>query len=96
MRIKFFASFILDLEKEVLKKIANLQHTTQKNFKKRKKHKMYNSKWLHYLQTLHVYSTLKQRGSIRFHVVSTWNTRGVFVGLLFHDFPACSYSTQKD
>ena len=32
------------------------------------------------LQTLHVYSTLKRRGNERFHVVSTWNTRRVFVG----------------
>ena len=31
------------------------------------------------LQTLHVYSTLKRCGNKRFHVVSTWNTRGVFV-----------------
>ena len=31
-------------------------------------------------QTHHVYSTLKQRGNDGFHVVSTWNTRGVFVG----------------
>ena len=33
------------------------------------------------LQTHHVYSTLKRRGNDCFHVVSTWNTRGVFVGL---------------
>ena len=32
------------------------------------------------LQTHHVDSTLKQRGNGRFHVVSTWNPRGVFVG----------------
>ena len=32
------------------------------------------------LQTFHVYSTLKRRGNEHFHVVSTWNTRGVFVG----------------
>ena len=32
------------------------------------------------LQTLRMYSTLKQRGNERFHVVSMWNTRGVFVG----------------
>ena len=32
------------------------------------------------LQTLHVYSALKRRGNLRFHVVSTWNTRGLFVG----------------
>ena len=32
------------------------------------------------LQTHHVYSTLKRRGNGRIHVVSTWNTRGVFVG----------------
>ena len=31
------------------------------------------------LQTDHVHSTLKRRGNGRFHVVSTWNTRGVFV-----------------
>ena len=34
-----------------------------------------------YLQTHHVYSTLNRRGSSRFHVVSTWNTRDAFVGL---------------
>ena len=33
------------------------------------------------LQTLHVYSTLKRRGNVRFHVFSTWHTRGVFLGL---------------
>ena len=32
------------------------------------------------LQTHHVDSTLKRRGNDRFHVVSTWNPRGVFVG----------------
>ena len=32
------------------------------------------------LQTLHVYSTLKRLGNVCFHIVSTWNTRGVFVG----------------
>ena len=31
------------------------------------------------LQTLHMYSTLKRRGNVRFHVISTWNTRGVVV-----------------
>ena len=31
------------------------------------------------LQALHMYSTLKRRGKVRFHVVSTWNTRGVVV-----------------
>ena len=30
------------------------------------------------LQTHHAYSTLKRRGNGRFHVVSTWNTRGLF------------------
>ena len=30
------------------------------------------------LQTHHVDSTLKRRGNGRFHVVSTWNRRGVF------------------
>ena len=29
-----------------------------------------------------MYSTLKRRGSDSFHVVSTWNKRGVFVGLI--------------
>ena len=36
------------------------------------------------LQTHHVYSKLKRRGNGGnglFHVVSMWNTRGVFVGL---------------
>ena len=32
------------------------------------------------LQTHHVYSTLKRGGNDRFHAVSTWNTRVVFVG----------------
>ena len=32
------------------------------------------------LQTHHVHSTLKRCGNGRFHVVSTWNTHGVFVG----------------
>ena len=32
------------------------------------------------LQTLHVDSMLKRRENGRFHVVSTWNPRGVFVG----------------
>ena len=36
--------------------------------------------WKLTLQTHHVYSTLKQRGNDRFRVVSTWNTRGAFVG----------------
>ena len=34
------------------------------------------------LQTIHVNSTLKRRGNGRFYVFSTWNPRGVFVGLL--------------
>ena len=33
------------------------------------------------LQTNHMYFTLKWHGNDRFRVVSTWNTRGVFVGL---------------
>ena len=33
----------------------------------------------HTLQTLQLYFSLKRRGSELFHVVSTWNTRGVFV-----------------
>ena len=32
------------------------------------------------LQIHHVYSTLKQCRNDRFHVGSTWNTRGVFEG----------------
>ena len=35
----------------------------------------------HSLQTHQVDSTLKQRGNNRFHVVSMWKQRGVFVGL---------------
>ena len=30
----------------------------------------------------HVYFTLKRRGNGRFHAVSTWNTRGLFVGFI--------------
>ena len=33
------------------------------------------------LQTHHVGSTLKRRGNDRFYIVSTWNPRGVLVGL---------------
>ena len=43
------------------------------------------------LQTLHVYSTLKRHGNSRFHVVSTWNTRGVFVEVILF----CSYKLLK-
>ena len=42
------------------------------------------------LQTHHVYSTLKQRGIGCFHVISTWNACGVFVGItvgLRHWYP---------
>ena len=35
------------------------------------------------LQAQHVYSTLKRRGNDRFHVVSRWNPRDVFVGFFF-------------
>lgn len=42
-----------------------------------------------YKHTHHVNSTLKRRGNDCFHVVSTWNTRGVFVGnlkpLMYHE-----------
>ena len=41
------------------------------------------------LQTHHVYSTLKRCGNDRFHVVSMWNTHGVFVGLVNR---ICCYS----
>ena len=37
----------------------------------------FNTSWR--LQTKHVYSTLKRRRNNRFHVVSTWNTCGLFV-----------------
>ena len=37
------------------------------------------------LQTNHVYSTLKRHGNVRLHVVSTWNKRGVFLGLKSSD-----------
>ena len=36
------------------------------------------------LQTLHVGSTLKRLGNVRFHVVSTWNPRGVFAGKVYN------------
>ena len=32
------------------------------------------------LQTHHMDSTLKRRGNGRFHIVSMWNSRGVFLG----------------
>ena len=48
------------------------------------------------LQTHHVYSTLKRRGSSCFHVVSTWNTRGVFVGyVVFMSYIAVWTFTRK-
>ena len=48
------------------------------------------------LQTHHVYSTLKRRGSGCFHVVSTWNTRGVFVGyVVFMSYIAVWKFTRK-
>ena len=34
-------------------------------------------------QTHHMASTLKRRGNDRFHAVSTWNPRGVFVDLIW-------------
>ena len=34
------------------------------------------------LQTHHLYYTLKRRGDDRFHVLSTWNRRSVFVALV--------------
>ena len=34
-------------------------------------------------QAYHMDSTLKRRGNSRFHVVSTWNPRSVFVGMLY-------------
>ena len=39
------------------------------------------------LQTHDVYSTLKRRGNGRFHVVSTWSTRGLFVGQILSLYP---------
>ena len=38
------------------------------------------------LQTNRVYSMLKQRGIIRLHVFSAWNTRVVFVEIQFRTF----------
>ena len=37
-----------------------------------------------------MYSTLKRRGNGRFHVVSSWNTRGVFVGKKFKQHSSIS------
>ena len=34
------------------------------------------------LKTHHVYCTLKRHRNERFHIVSTWNTRGMFVEYL--------------
>ena len=45
------------------------------------------------LQTHHVYTTLKRRGNDRFHVVSTWNIRGVFEG---KDSPIFVYKCNKE
>ena len=38
-----------------------------------------------YLQTNHVYFTLKWLGNVRFHVVSTWNTCGVFAYFIWRE-----------
>ena len=40
------------------------------------------------LQRHYVYSMLKRRENNRFHVVSTWNTRGVFAGLILVKLPS--------
>ena len=48
------------------------------------------------LQTHYVYSTLKRRGNSRFHVVSTWNTHGVFLGNIPWFYPnAMAYTCEK-
>ena len=47
------------------------------------------------LQTHHVDSTLKRRGNGRFHVVSTWNPRGVFVGVHIWLPSGCTKSILK-
>ena len=47
------------------------------------------------IQTHHVYSTLKRRENDRFHVVSTWQTRGVFlygVTVRFSRIRNCQFS----
>ena len=42
-----------------------------------------------------MYSTLKQRGNVHFHVVLTWNTCGVFVGfLLTEDYSSLKFAQQ--
>ena len=38
------------------------------------------------LQKHHVDSTLKRRGNGHFHVVSSWNPRGVFVGNMIKSY----------
>ena len=43
------------------------------------------------LQTHHVDSTLKRRGNGRFHVVPTWNPRGVFVRQLLTTNKSLNY-----
>ena len=47
------------------------------------------------LQTHHVYSALMRRWNDRFHVVSTWNTRGVFVGELLNKMQTSKYYQWK-
>ena len=45
-----------------------------------------------WLQTHHVDSTLKRLGNDRFHVVSPWNPRGVFIGEFnFRVLFSCEY-----
>ena len=49
------------------------------------------------LQTHHMDSTLKRRGNDRFHVVSTWNPRGVFVGkAIYHMLDRLATASNRD
>ena len=49
------------------------------------------------LQTHHIDSPLKQRGNDRFHVVSTWNPRGVFVGkAIYHMLDRLATASNRD
>ena len=48
------------------------------------------------LQTDHVDFTLKLRGNCRFHVVLTWNPRGVFVGERVKQASCCASTMLAD
>ena len=62
--------------------IVTLRKLNNNNLKKKKKQLLFYITGT--LQTRNEYFTLKRRENRRLHVVSTWNTRGVFVWYRHH------------